>query len=42
MAYTNAAFGESLANALSLDYKEEFGIEATVLHTSAGSGATLL
>jgi galactokinase len=42
MAYTNDAFGEFEANAVSLAYKEEFGIQATVLHTSAGSGATLL
>ena len=42
MAYTNAAFGESEADAVSLAYKKEFGIQATILHTSAGSGATLL
>lgn len=42
MAYTNAAFSHKEAAKLSQAYFEDFGLEATILHTRAGSGATLL
>jgi galactokinase len=42
MAFTNDAFSESEATVVAEAYREQFGLDATVIHTRAGSGARLL
>ena len=42
MAFASDAFGEADAAVVADAYRERFGIEATVIHTRAGSGARLV
>jgi len=42
MAFTSAAFSLNQARAVTRAYSNKFGFEATILHTQAGPGATLL
>jgi len=42
LALTDDAFSEAQADAVAADYKESFGVEASVFRTKAGDGARLL
>lgn len=42
MAFTSSEFSINQARAVSEAYCEQFGFQATILHTQAGQGATLL
>ncbi len=42
MAFTGSEFGPEQAEVVKAAYLEKFGLEATVIHTSAGQGARLL
>ena len=42
MAFTRAEFSLNQAQAVARAYGEHFGFEATILHTQAGAGATVL
>ena len=42
MAFTNAEFSLADAEVVAAAYKEEFGLDATIIHTRAGDGATRL
>lgn len=42
MAFTNSDFDRKQAEVIAQAYSEQFGLDATILHTRAGSGATLL
>lgn len=42
MAFTNADFDLKQADVIAQAYREQFNLDATVIHTRAGAGATLL
>jgi len=42
MAFTNADFSQADAEVVAAAYKEKFGLDATIIHTRAGDGATRL
>jgi len=42
MAFTGEGFSRSQADEVAAAYREAFGIDATVIHTQAGPGATLI